>query len=228
MRLNIKKFFVISILAGVAVGFAGHYYAMHDPKSNKDVILAYVLGLSVSVFCFFYLVKLSVARLKKESSPSQSLAEEIQQADPAYYDHEFYFNHLIKGIYLVLYVAMLSGGLYIMWTGRLIIAGLLIVPASFLVPFSYKEFMDKGPQIRIAATGIWIKDFGYKPWEAVQRIYLRKYKSGKSVVAKLQVYLLHSNDDSPDCSIGLTDIKHWKEIKNIMPLYPQVKFESDY
>lgn len=157
----------------------------------------------------------------------ERLAAEIQES-PSYYDHEFYFNPLKKAFNLFLYIMVLAGAGYLIWQGMYIYAGLLVVPFAFLLPIAIKEFRDKEPQIKIAEKGIWLKDSGFNPWGKIQKIHIRKDRSGKSEVAKLEIFLLHAESKNADLSVEINELKQWKDIGIILQSMGKTEVENDY
>ncbi len=227
MRPDTIRNIIIGLLLGAIVAFAGHYYAMHDPGSKKDSTLAYLLGISVAIFTYLFLAKRALERLNKEKSLN-ILAEQIQQQEPSYYDHEFCFNRLKKGFSLFIFIVFLGAGIYFICIGRLIMGGLLILPFSFILPSALKDFKDKTPQIRIADSGIWTKDNGFTPWEKIRSIHIRRDRSGKSETAKLDIFRADNDSKNADETIQIDEIKQWKDIGVLLESMGKTAVSNDY
>jgi hypothetical protein len=226
MRSKPGRFFLNSLLLGIAVAIAGHYYIIQYPQSKDSIVFAYILGLSVMIFSFLFQLRSYATRLREDRS-LEKIAAEIQQA-PSYYEHDFYFNRLKKGFELFFFTLLLAGAIYFIWAGRYIMAGILIVPFSFIFPTALKEFNDRTPQLRIAENGIWLKDFGFTPWEKIQKIYIRKDRSGRSEVARLEILLLNSESKAAVSFAEINDLKQWRSIGTILQTMGKTEVESDY
>lgn len=222
----------VSLLVAVTVAAAGHYYATHHPPSHNDAIMAYFVGLTSGFSTYLalrkkYLDKHITDLIENADTSTHSLITKTETerlyhknlgnfSEPIFYDHDFYYSRLKKAINLLLFMGMLGAAIYFAWLKRFIVAAMVAVPFSFIIRSSFNEFLDKEPQVRIAEKGIWVKDFGFKPWEVIQKINIKKNKSGKNERTDLEIFLQGNEIEHPDSITAIDEIKNWKDISMIL------------
>lgn len=210
----------LSTIIGAVVAVGGHCYSSYHAPSNRDVVLSYFLGVLVAVFASVFIFKRSTP------GANDSEVHHGSYVEPPFYEHDFYFNTWGKGFDLVLFIGMSLVGVWFAWEGRYIPAAFLLLITGFILKDAIREFIDRSPQLRIAQGGIWLKGFGYHPWDDIRKIDLHNEQIGKNEVPTLDIYLKKSDDGVADFSLEIKGLSKWKEIGGLLKKIAKTKVKN--
>lgn len=244
-EMNIRfRAILTGLFVAACIAAAGHFYALHHQPSRRDIPMAYLLGLLSGFLLYSTIMSkylplgngkyIKAATLLPEGDDENNTVYQ----EPAFYEHEFFFNWWIKLLNLSLFSLLLVIAVFYAIKGRYIPAGLLLCVFGFVIGSALKEFLDRKPQIRIAKAGIWLKGYGYYPWAAIKKVATGKNKTEKNSYVKLKVFLnkTKENDEEDEdyedeymfpIEIRLDEIKGWKEISSVLQNLSKAPFENN-
>jgi hypothetical protein len=187
-----------------------------------DKIFGYLIGISLGIALYFRnrfkwlplpddsyinMDELSDGNVISDNSKGYYAAE------PSTYVAEFSYLISSKILSIISGLVMICAGLYIL-SSTSVILPLLVVAGGFFVSYTgYKEFRDSSPKLKVAKSGLWTKELGFRTWSSILKTELKVESSGRYSTTYLEIYLKDNEIDYPDQRLPINDLKNSKIIK---------------
>ena len=205
----------------IAVGFSictFSYILSNFYKLDKiDKILGCISGVGIglllylrNVFNWLPLPNGSYINTKEIGSTAKRTDPYVE---PLSYVSEFYYSIVSKFLSVAIGILIIAGGIYFFSKTSIIFPALLIAGGIFILYSGLKELRDTSPKIKLAESGLWTKQLGFKPWTTISKTEIKTERGYRTTQIYLEIYLRDSKNNYPNQRLLLNDIKNYKKIK---------------